>query len=403
MRGHVRFHNGAWRAVIFEGRKINSKGKLADKYRWLGPFSTMGEAQDELTIKLSKKIEGSYVEPHKMTLAEYLLHWLTVKKASTAPKTHERYAHICAKNIIPALGEIEVVKLTALDIERFYTAMLASGRKLRRKRKSKDDERRRKGLSPTTVLQFHRVLHKALEDAVKKKMVSHNVAHAAEAPKAANPEISSPDENTLASLLAEMRQDSRVWLATLIAAGTGCRRGEILALRWRDIDFSTSAARVTRSLCQIKDELIFKDVKQKKSRRVVTLPDFVMDALRMAHADQIKLRELCGQKYESNDLVCCLPDGKPIPPDTVSWSFRYYRRLLGLKVRFHDLRHFHATQALQNGVPVKTVQQRLGHATAAFTLDRYGHLLPGDDERAASIIQRTLGAAIERENQKPIN
>jgi integrase len=183
------------------------------------------------------------------------------------------------------------------------------------------------------------------------------------------------------------------------------RRGEVCALRWRDVNLVTGAARITRSLCQLKTgQLIFKDVKKKKSRRVIVLPALVIDALRETIVEQQRNRKLFGADYKDLDLVCCLPDGSPIPPDTLTWAFRRHRRKLGLKTRFHDLRHGHASQALQDGVPIKTVQERLGHATAAFTLDVYGHLLPGADERAAESTQRTLGAAIEKRRQtKPVN
>jgi len=364
VKGHVRRHGGRWYTIIFQGRKINKKGKLADTYRWIGGFDTQGEAQDELTRQLSARLEGSYVEPHRMLVAEYLRLWLSIAKMGLAAKTHERYRDICENNIIPNLGPFELVKLTAIDVEKFYTIMLTAGRKGRAKG----------GLSPTTVLQFHRVLHKALHDAVKKRIVSHNVAGAAQAPRAANPELSVPDEDAMAALVTQSRQDKRIFLPIVIACGSGLRRGEILGLKWSDINWAASTIRVVRSLCQTRDAVFLKDVKQKRSRRVVSLPAFVMDALREARVEQEKLRKQCGPGYEHHDLVCCLPDGKPLPPDVLTKAYRSYRVSLGLGARFHDLRHAHASQALQNGVPVKTVQSRLGHSTAAFTLDRYGHL-----------------------------
>src|SRR5262245_11528073 len=116
MKGHVRFHKGSWNAVIFQGRRINSKGKLADNYRWIGGVATEREAQEELTRQLAAKLEGSYIEPHKMTVAAYLRHWLTVVKTSTAPKTHQEYAGICERYLIPALGAFRIVELTAIQV-----------------------------------------------------------------------------------------------------------------------------------------------------------------------------------------------------------------------------------------------------------------------------------------------
>jgi integrase len=403
MKGHVRFHKGSWNVVIFRGRRVNAKGKLADSYRWITGFATEREAQEELTRLLAAKLEGSYVEPHKMSVAAYLRHWLSVKESSLAPKTYERYRDICEFNIVPALGMFPLVKLTAIDVEQFYADMLKKGRKP--KSKKQRDEGKTSGLSPTTVLQFHRVLRKALKDAVIKRIVSHNVADAAQAPRKRQTEINAPDEAQMALLLEQVRQDARVYLPTLIGCGSGLRRGEICALRWKDVNLATGAVRITRSLCQLKTgQLIFKDVKKKKSRRVLVFPDLVIDALRETLIEQQRNRHLFGSDYKELDLICCLPDGSPIPPDTVTSVFRHHRRTLGLNTRFHDLRHGHASQALQDGVPVKTVQERLGHATAAFTLDVYGHLLPGADQRAAESTQRTLGAAIEKRRQnKTVN
>jgi hypothetical protein len=117
MKGHVRFQHGSFHAVIFQGRKLNSRGKLADSYRSIGGFATQREAQKELSRQLVAKQEGSYVEPHEMTLGHYLQHWLSVKKTSLSPTTHQRYEEICRDNIIPALGRFRLIKLSALDVE----------------------------------------------------------------------------------------------------------------------------------------------------------------------------------------------------------------------------------------------------------------------------------------------
>src|SRR5262245_44068048 len=152
MTGHVRFHNGSWKVVLFQGRRMNSKGKLADRYRWIGGFATEREAQEELTRQLAAKQEGSYVEPHKMTVGQYLEHWLSVRKTSLSPTTHQRYEGICRDNIIPALGAFLLVKLSAIDVEQFYTDMLTKGCKPKSKKQQK--QKIASGLSSTTVLQF---------------------------------------------------------------------------------------------------------------------------------------------------------------------------------------------------------------------------------------------------------
>src|SRR6516165_9550194 len=109
MKGHVRFHKGSWNVVLYQGRRINVKGKLADSYRWICGFATEHEAQEELARQLVAKSEGSYVEPHKMSVAEYLKHWLAVIKTSTAPKTYQEYLGICNRHVIPVLGQFSLV------------------------------------------------------------------------------------------------------------------------------------------------------------------------------------------------------------------------------------------------------------------------------------------------------
>src|SRR4030095_1160956 len=359
MKGHTRFHKGSWNAVIFQGRRINSKSKLADSYRWISGFATERAAQEELTRQLSAKLEGSYVEPHKMSVEQYLRHWLEVAKTSTAPKTYQEYEGICQRYVIPALGAVHLVKVTAVEVEAFYAHALLKGRK--------DGKG---GLSARTVVHCHRLLHKAFEDAVKKKIISHNVIHAAQPPRVPGREMQAPDEVTMAYILGEARKNDLIWLPTVIACGSGLRRGEILALRWCDLNLVTDSISITRSLCQLKTgELIFKETKKKKSRRVIVLPEFVLEALREALTQQQKHREMFGADYQDQDLICCHPDGRPLEPNRVSDNFAAFRQRLGLKTRFHDLRHGHASQGLRNGVPVKTMQARLGDAPAAFTPD----------------------------------
>jgi integrase len=393
MKGHVRFYKGAWRPVIYEGREINSKGKLTDKYRWLGGFPTEREADEELSRQLAAKAEGSYVRPSAMTVRQYLDHWLTVKKTGASPKTYQEYEGKVRLYVTPAIGGVRLGKLTALDVEALYAHLLKKGH-----------QGGKKGLSEQTVLHVHRLLHKAFEDAVKKKLVSYNVIHAAQPPAVPHREMEAPDEDTMTLLMFKAKKAGYLWLPVVMASGSGMRRGEILAARWSDFNAATGAIRVTRSLCQTREGLVFKDAKKKKSRRVVELPQFVLDALAEVREEQRENRTKHGSEYQELDLICAMPNGSPIPPDKLSKTFSLLKRRLLLKARFHDLRHGHASQALQDGTPVKTVQSRLGHATAAFTLDVYGHLMPGDDKRAADAAQRRIAAAMERaRKQEAIN
>jgi integrase len=387
MKGHVRFHKGAWRGVIYEGKKINKKGKLADDYRWIGGYATKREAEAELSKQLASKSEGSYVRPSKMTVRQYLEHWLGVKKSGASPKTVQEYAGKARNHVIPAIGSIPLGKLTAVDVEALYAHLLKNGR-----------IDGKGGLSAQTVKHVHRMLHTAFEDAVKKKLVSHNVVHAVQPPLVPHREMEAPDEDTMALLMLKARKNPQLWLPVVIACGSGLRRGEILAARWSDYSHVSGQLRVVRSLCQTKEEgLVFKDVKKPRSRRTIELPPFVQDALEEARREQAQ--RAVAHEHKDLDLICSMPDGGPIPPDDLSSDFYNLKSKLMLKARLHDLRHGHASQALQDGTPIKTVQSRLGHSTASFTLDVYGHLMPGDDKRAADATQKRIAAAMQRARQ----
>ena len=193
-----------------------------------------------------------------------------------------------------------------------------------------------------------------------------------------------------ADLLNKLRSSS-LYLPVLLAAATGMRRGELLALRWRDVDLSTSRATISQALEQTKEGVRFKTPKTDRSRRTIALPKFAVDALETHRKEQAEQRLKLGPAYESQDLVIARADGSPWPPDTFSTAFASFIRRSGLsRIRFHDLRHTHATQLLKQGVHPKVVSERLGHSKIGITLDTYSHVLPGMQEDAALRIEKTL-------------
>ena len=178
------------------------------------------------------------------------------------------------------------------------------------------------------------------------------------------------DEKQLLSLLAAIRQ-TRHYAAVLLAALTGMRLGEILALKWSDIDLDCRECQVVRSVQKTDEGLSFKTPKTRRSRRTVLLPELAITALKAHRAQQNEERLLVGPGYQDLDLVFARPDGSIWPPVQFSSDFRRLIRRKGFSIRFHDLRHTHASQLLKAGVPVKVVSERLGHATASITLDVY--------------------------------
>jgi integrase len=383
MRGHIRKRSRAsWAIVIDLGRDPGGKRRQ----KWHTVHGTKQDAERELANLLNSIHKGDYVEPSKMTVSDYLSNWLAeYAKLNVSPKTYERYMDIISKNILPALGEYHLSKLRPLHIQSFYTDALTQGRK--------DG---RGGLSAQTVLHFHRVLRKALQQAVKWQLLARNPTEAVEAPRPQRKEMHAVDETGTARLLHAV-EGMRLYMPVLLAVMTGMRRGEILALRWQDTDLEKGKIAVRRSLEQTRDGLRFKQPKTGKGMRSIALPGIAVQTLRRHKIAQAQERLRLGPAYEDNDLVCPRLDGGPWAPDSLSTAFAGLIRRSDLpRVRFHDLRHSHATQLLRHGIHPKVVSERLGHSKVGITLDTYSHVLPGMQEEAASKVDAALRVAMEK-------
>jgi integrase len=381
MKGHVRQRGPqSWAVVLDLGR--DGTGKRRQK--WHTVRGTKKDAQRELARLLHEINTDSYVEPSKMTLSDYLDQWLRdYARPNVSAKTFERYEEIVRLHLKPALGHHTLSKIQPLQIARYYSEALASGRI--------DGSG---GLSARSVLHHHRVLRAALQQAVKWLLLPRNPADAVDPPRPKHREMRALDEADTAKLLRGSAE-SRLSLPVLLAVTTGLRRGEILGLRWADIDFENTSLAVRQSLEQTRDGLAFKQPKTAKGRRVVALPGLAVEALRQHKVVQAKMKLALGSAYEDNDLVCAREDGTAWPPDTFSSAFVALIRRTGVPtVRFHDLRHTHATQLLRQGVHPKIVSERLGHATVGITLDVYSHVLPGMQAEAATRTDAALRAAL---------
>ena len=379
MQGHLRRRGKrSWAIVLNLGRDLNGQRRQ----KWHAVQGTKRDAQRELTRLLDSIHSGGYVEPTKLTVTQYLNRWLDSIQRKVAPKTWERYSGLVRLTLAPAIGSYPLGKLQPLHIQDCYAAALASGR-----------IDGKGGLSPQTVLHAHRVLHEALRQAVRWRLISRNPVEAVEPPKPTRREMCALGDAEIAQLL-ERTSDTRLGLITLLAVTTGMRRGEVLALRWSEVDFERGTLSVCQTLEKTKAGLSFKPPKTSKSRRTIALPAITVDALKHHRAEQGKERLRLGAAYEDSGLVCARQDGKPWDPDSLSGDFRDLVRRSPLKVRFHDLRHTHATQLLREGVHPKIVSERLGHSTVSLTLDTYSHVLPGMQDAAAQGVDAALRVAL---------
>jgi integrase len=269
--------------------------------RYLTVTGTKRQAAAELTRVLAEVDRGAFVEPNRLTVAEYLERWLLDQaRHRVSAKTFERYAEIVRKHLVPALGAQRLAKLTPL------------------------------------------------------------------------------------------------YMPVLLAATTGMRRGEVLALRWSDLDLDRGVLSVAQTIEQTACGVGFKEPKTERSRRTIALPLLTVDELRRHKLRQTEARLALGPLYVNHDLVCCRPDGRPLSPRAVTKAFAARAAALGLKVRFHDLRHSHISHLLAAGVHPKVASERAGHAGVAITPDTYSHLIPGMQEDAAARIDAALRTHLER-------
>ncbi len=309
------------------------------------------------------------VLPEALDTGSYLEIWLEHAKARVRLKTWERYAGMIHFHVIPALGDVALSELSAVGIQHFYTALM-------------------KKVSTGSTLNVHLVLRNALAQAVRWGYLGSNPADGAQPPRPRRKELVVVDP-ALAQLVLEKSSGSRYELPIAIALATGMRRGEILGLRWVDVSPDYLSLQVMRTLAATKDGWRFEEPKTRRSRRSVVLPSFLVPYLEVRKVDRDERREVLASNWHEYDMVCDQPNGEPWNPDFFSSGWAPFLRNRGLPhLRFHDLRHAHATMMLQQGVHPKIVSERLGHASIGITLDIYSHVLPSMQSEAADAIDR---------------
>jgi integrase len=382
MRGNItRRGKASWRIKFDAGYDpTNGRRKIhVETVR-----GTKRDAVNLLAKRLAERGEGQLVERTALTLAAYARHWLAViAPANTSGKTRERYGEIVEKHIVPHLGAIELQKLDGPRIDAFYTKLGTKGRL--------DGKG---GLAPQTVRHIHRILSLVLTSAVKaQKLRTSPMVAVQTAPKVRRPDIQVLDDAELAALLKHLK-GKPLYMPVLLAAYTGMRRGEVLGLRWCDVDMDKAMLRVAQVTELVGNEVTLKEPKTERSRRTISLPATLVQELRSHRKAQA---ENCLKLGSSRfDLVFPTWDGKLQNPNYFSHAFADEVAATKLPhVTFHGLRHTHITHLLRSGVPVHVVSARAGHASATVTLNIYAHLLPGQQEDAAALIDTALRRALK--------
>jgi integrase len=348
---------------------------------------TRKEADKELRRLLRMVDTGEHIDPHRTLVRDWLTTWLATVREEVSPKSYERYSEIVAGYLVPALGNLLLTKLNPGHIQTAYNGWAESGRR----------DGKEGGLSPRTRRHIHRILKSALARAVEQQLLARNPADAFKKrlPKVERKEMTTLSAEQAVRLLEGIRH-TRVYWPTLLAISTGMRRGEVLALRWRNVDLEHGTIRVVESLEQTKAGLRFKAPKTEKAR-AITLPAFAIEELRALKRRQAEELLSLGIRLSSETLLCARADGLPMQPRSLTHEFtRLVSRIKTLpRVRYHDLRHTHATQLLLAGVHPKVAQERLGHSTITTTLDLYSHVTETMQEDAAGRIDAAFRSAIK--------
>lgn len=386
MTGHIRERSPGHWAIVLD---IRDPETGARRRKWHSFKGTKRGAQKECARLVTEMEGGSYAEPTKTTVGQFLETWLGHVKAQVTPKTHQRYTELVRKNIVPSLGAIRLTSLRPPQLATFYAKALVSGR-----------VDGKGGLSPATVLYMHRIIKHALKDAVRWDTLVKNPADAIDAPKVERPKMSTYDMPETAALLDAAR-GTRLFVPIMLGVLCGLRRGEIVALRWRNVDLDGKQIAVVESAEQTKAGVRIKPPKSGRSR-AVAITGYVVDELRAHHVKQAGEFEKLGLK-QGDAFVYTREDGEPIQPGSLTGMWNVLVAEADLpKRRFHDLRHAHATHMLASGVHPKVASERLGHSKVGITLDLYSHVLPGMQEDAVTLLDGALQKALEKRRPQSV-
>ena len=373
MSGYVAQRRGRFYAVIYEGRDpITGK----ETRRW-HPAGTNRAEAEKLTAKLAAEAHKKSGPARGLTFGAYLnSQWLPGKKLHLATSTYRGYERNVKNHIVPVLGKIGIRRLGYKQIEALYDNLLhpTTGT----------------GLAPKTVYEIHLIIRGALTDAHRRGLVSRNVALIARTPKQRalqKVEGGSWTEEELRRFLrtaAGHRFFPILWLTAM----TGMRRNEVLGIKWPDVDFTRKRLHLNRGLVAVGYEVHQTRGKTRNARRPIALDDTTLAVLAGWRAFQTAEFAAVGidgaEQWAFTD-----GDGEPVHPHALHQSFHRIVRNAGVTpTRFHDLRHTHGSLLIKEGVPVKVVSERLGHAHIALTMQTYQHLLPGMQEDAANTVER---------------
>lgn len=369
-------------------KKANGSGTIRKRAdgRWEGKYtlgydpktgklirkSVYGKTQKEVRLALSKIVSemdsGTYAEPSKMKVSQWLDEWLASYTMNIKPATRSAYEEHIRVHIKPSLGDIPLKQLSTRDIQQLYTNLL-----------------KERELSPKTVRNIHGVLHRTLEQAKLLGCIRVNSTDAAVTPRVEKKQVETLDAEDIGKFLAAIR-GTKYEYPLFVAVFTGLRQGELLGLTWDCVDFENGLLLINKQHNRVKGDTEFRFASLKNDKaRVLTAADEVMEVLKLQKERQTAWAAALGDGWSNPDhLVFTTEFGRYINNKILYQNFKRIMRKLGKPdLRFHDLRHTYAVNSLRAGDDIKTVQENLGHATASFTLATYAHATPGMKRESA--------------------
>ncbi|KAA0233128.1 MAG: site-specific integrase [Actinobacteria bacterium] len=373
MKGHTRRRGKTWAFVIDIGTDP-ATGRRRQK--WVSGFERERDAAKAMRDYIARIERGEVVAEANETVASYLRdQWLPSRRSKVKESTWAGYQDAVEGRIIPAIGALPLRKVTPKHIAKLYDDLLIAGSR---------DTRRGRGLAPKTVRNTGLVLKKALGDAVRLGLLARNPTEHVEMPRVERKEMKTWTTAQARQFIGFIRGDrlEALWILMLTS---GMRRGELIGLKWADVDLDAGRLAVRRARVAVGYKVVWSSPKTMKSARVIALDVATCDVLQAHRAGQGDEMALVGDAYHDEDLVFAKPDGSPLHPDYVSQRFGRLVKKAGLPIiRLHDTRHTAATLLLEAGIPVKVVSERFGHSTTSITADLYQHVAPHMQEEAAN-------------------
>jgi len=351
--------DGKWCGQLTIGTTPEGKQKRKSFYG-----DTRKEVARKMTEMKHKLFTGTYIEQTNMKLGNWLKKWVKGRKSSLAYSTYRNYEMMIRNHLIPTLGRTKLKELNARQVQELLNYKLEHGK-----------VNGEGGLSASSVKYIYTTLHAALEQAVKERLIPNNICVAVEVPKKQEETKLHTWNNKQVMQFLNHAKDFRFYEVFFLALNTGMRKGELLGLKWQDINFSKNKIEVKRQLTRTDEGLIFKKVKTKSGNRTIPVTDEVAKFLKSHKIRQSEQRLALGDGYNQNDLIACNGIGNALDGRNLNREFKKIIDKAGLpEIRFHDLRHTFSTTYLQNGGNIKTLQQILGHSSITVTIDTYSHV-----------------------------